>query len=108
MKDSPHHRKHEKHKNVQEANKIVDSGALPEEMIVNKEFKKQFEAAKECPSCSCHSHKKTSKRTSPGQVKGESEPSHIHQENERWHQVVQNQNNQNAKSFDHKQQKNKH
>ncbi len=108
MKDSPHHRKHEKHKALHDAEKGGLTEKNPTDLIMNHEFKHQFDAPKES-SCSCCSHhKKTSKRTSPGEVKHEGEPSHIHQENERWNKVVQTKNRENAKLFDKKQSKQKH
>ena len=104
MKDSYHHRKHENHKALRDAEKKGQTDKEPSDLVMNQEFKHQFDA-KTPASCSCCHHKKTSKRTSPGEVKQESEPSHFHHESERWHQVVQSKNNEKTKLFDKKQSK---
>lgn len=101
MKDSFHRRKHLKKKAIKEANKIKDSGALPEDMVENPNFRKEFEAKEEFPKeHTCH--KKTSKRTSPDEVKEHTAPDHPHKEGERWIHNLQQQTNQKAKKLDKK------
>lgn len=92
MKDSPHHRKHLKTKAIREANAIQDSGPLPQDMIENKEFKKQFIAKEEnLPHKISKQHKHVSKRSSTKVTHQETEPDSIHQEGARWQQVLKSQ-----------------
>lgn len=92
MKDSQHHRNHLKQKAIREANSKEDSGPLPQEMIENPDFKKQFDAKEETlPHKASKQLKHKSKRTSPKEVKHATEPDSIHIESERWNQVVQSQ-----------------
>ena len=92
MKDSPHHRDHLKHKAIREANAIEDSGPLPESLIENTKFKKQFDAKETTlPHKESKQTKHKSKRTSPSDVKHETEPDSIHSENEKWNHVIQSQ-----------------
>jgi hypothetical protein len=108
MKNSPHKNEHQKHKAIKEANRIIDSGATPDQMIENKDFKKQFNAKEQAlPHKESNHHKKTSKRTSPGEVDYQTERSHVHTENEHWMQTVQSQNNEKSKLFQKKQLKRK-
>ena len=107
MKDSPHHRKHIKDKAIKEANRLEDSGSLPEDMIENPNFKKQFDARETCSLKKKHKHtKKQAKKPSPGEENKKDEPDHPNQENERWTQVTQSQCNQKTKKLNH--QLNKH
>lgn len=101
MKDSFHRRKHLKKKALKEASKLKDSGPLPEDMIENKEFRKEF-VAKEAPIKENEHHKKTSKRTSTDEVKEHTAPDHPHKEGERWIHNLQQQTNQKAKKLDKK------
>lgn len=103
MKDSPHHRKHLKKKAIKEANEIKDSGPLPEDMIENPDYKKSFEASEHNLPRKAHKHhKKTAKRAKPSENHEVTEPDHANHENERWTQVVQDQNKQRTKDLNYK------
>jgi hypothetical protein len=86
MKDSPHHRNHLKSKAIKEANTLQDSGPLPEEMIQNPNFKKQFNAKSEE---SAQKIKKPHKQTSKKVVEHAIEPDYMHKEQAHWTQVSQ-------------------
>lgn len=86
MKDSPHHRNHLKSKAIKEANTMQDSGPLPEEMIQNPNFKKQF-AAK--TKGSAHKIKKQHKQPSKKTAEHAIEPDYTHKEKVHWDQVSQ-------------------
>lgn len=103
MKDSPHHRKHLKKKAIKEANEIRDSGPLPEDMIENPDFKKQFDAkVTELPHKHRKHRKKRSKRASTEEVHEITEPDHANYDSERWSQIVQNQSKQRTKDLNYK------
>lgn len=92
MKDSPHHRKHLKHKAIREANAIEDSGLSPEHSAQNPNFKKQFDAKETILPHKPDKHiKHKSKRTSPKEVKHETEPHSVHGEHTHWGQVIKTQ-----------------
>ena len=105
MKNSPHHREHERHKNIEAANRLPESKD-PNDLIMNKDFKKQFDAKESnLPHKTSSAHKKTSKRTSPGDVDYETERSHVHSENEKWNNRIKKQNKEKKLLFDIKQNK---
>lgn len=92
MKDSPHHRDHLKKKAIREANAIQDSGPLPEALIENPNFKKQFDPKKKTlPHKEDKQAKQKSKRTSTKDVKAQTEQSSVHGENDRWVHTLQSQ-----------------
>lgn len=92
MKDSPHHRNHLKHKAIIEANATKSSNASPEDLIENPNFKRTFDAKEaSLPHKESKQLKHKSKRTSPKDVKHETEPDSIHSESERWGHVLQSQ-----------------
>lgn len=107
MKNSPHHREHERHKAIQSANSLQES-SNPQELIMNKEYKKQFNAKETTlPHHRSEAKKKTSKRTAPGEVDYETERTHVHGENEKWNATIRKQNKEKNLLFNNKKNKNK-
>lgn len=92
MKDSFHHRKHLQQKALKEAQKIKDSGPLPEQLILNPHFRKKFEAKKatQPEKQACLSKKASSKNQLP---------SHIGKEGEKWNFALQKQNQERTRVF---------
>lgn len=90
MKDSFHHRKHMQAKALKEASKIKDSGPLPDEMIVNPNFRKKFQAPKVTTEKIASSKKVFSKRELPD---------HTGKEGEKWNSSLQKQNKERSRAL---------
>lgn len=105
MKNSPHHREHQRHKDLNQASHLPQSGQ-PEDLIINKDFKKQFEPHEtSLPHKESHAHKKTSKRAAPGDVDYQTERSHVHSENEKWNDTLRKQTHEKNLLMKHKENK---
>ena len=87
MKDSPHHRKHQRNKEIRKAQNIEPETDPKEPSDEN--IKKYFSSEKQVKrSESKISSTHGSKRTSPHDTGFETEPESIHPEGEKWNKVV--------------------
>ena len=89
MKDSFNHRRHMQAKALKEAGKIKDSGPLPDEMIINPNFRKKFQAPKVITE-KISSKKAFSKRELPD---------HTGKEGEKWNSSLQKQNKERSRAL---------
>lgn len=90
MASSESHEEKQRKKAIKDGNNQEETYFTADDLIENKRYKEQFRAAYENSTThkkNKHS-KKVSKRTNPKAVKEETEPDHIHYQNERWNDVT--------------------
>ncbi len=98
MKKSDHYYEHQRKKAVRESTNEKETSITPEKLIKNPHFKDQFdpEHMEKLPRKKKKHMKKHSKRSSPKEVGFETEPDHIHHQNEFSQKIAK------RKSLEHK------
>lgn len=99
MKKSEHKLEHERKKAVRKAGKFEEELEDPQDLVENTTFKKQFRAEPPESKKKKTPKKKVSRNTSTDTVYEETEPDHIHYQNERWSKVQKIKSETNTKRF---------
>lgn len=104
MKNSKHHNENIRRKAIREAQKEEQTHKTPEDLIENTHFKKQFDAnhVETLPHKEEKKNKKHAKRTSTKDVKHETEPDHLHHQNEKSHSITNIKTEEKRQRFSHK------